>query len=265
MITFIDEPEHRLDAYLDGLLEGEGLVEFKRDLAASPALRAEVARQRRIDAVLRRTFAAPRVDVAALPPAVRDHILPAAPTSPGRRILRMPLVRRLAAAAAIAGVVLSAWIALQLLRPASSLYEPPPWKSLAALYQDKIADGGRPDWVCDDDAEFRRAFLGQYGQALQLEPLPEGVVAAGLCYANTISERTMMVLARVEDRPVIVFVDRLDHDAGQSLPPDAGLHLHRAVVGRLVLYEVSPLERPALLEHFFVPEPERREEGPAKE
>ena len=75
----------------------------------------------------------------------------------------------------------------------------------------------------------------------------------GLAYPNTITPRTIALLARVHSEEVVVFVDRVRADPGQSLPQGSGLNLHRRRVGKLVLYELSRLDRPFLLDLFYQP------------
>ena len=83
---------------------------------------------------------------------------------------------------------------------------------------------------------------------------PVGVNAVGLSYCNSITPRTLILLAKVKDRPVLVFVDRLDKDEGQSLPPGSALKLFSRTVDELVLYELTPLAEPHLLGLFRRPE-----------
>ena len=63
----------------------------------------------------------------------------------------------------------------------------------------------------------------------------------------------MYALARVDGQPVVVFVDRAERDPSTLQEPTEGLHLFRRPLGGLVLYELTPLEYPALLEQFFLP------------
>ena len=53
--------------------------------------------------------------------------------------------------------------------------------------------------------------------------------------------------------PVIVFIDRVERDSGQTVDETSGLNLFNRRLGLLVLYELSPLEKPALLELFYDP------------
>ena len=62
-------------------------------------------------------------------------------------------------------------------------------------------------------------------------------------------------MARVHGQPVIVFVDRIRAEREQQqLPPNSELHLYRREVGKLVLYELSPLDRPYVLDSFYIPD-----------
>ncbi len=127
------------------------------------------------------------------------------------------------------------------------------WRSLAAIYQDEITSGFEPAWVCKDDQEFSDTFFDLYRQRLLLKPLPEGVAALGLAYGNSISQRTTYLLAEAENEPIVVFIDRAERDAGQSIESDTGLHLFERRIGDLILYELSPFTEPRLLESFYDP------------
>ena len=52
-----DARERLLAQYVDGLLTGEGLDAFERQIARDPALRAEVDSLRGVDDALRRNYA----------------------------------------------------------------------------------------------------------------------------------------------------------------------------------------------------------------
>ena len=108
--------------------------------------------------------------------------------------------------------------------------------------------------MCENDEAFGDCFSQSHGQRLLLAQLPDRVSALGLAYCNSIPLKTTYLLATVEDEPVIVFVDRRDRDAGQTLSPGSDLHLSSRHVGSLVLYELSPLDQPRLLDHFYDPD-----------
>lgn len=180
-------------------------------------------------------------------------------TSPTRaRRDRTPVLRRLAVAAAIAACAVGVWLIGDTLRqPGSSSlsgYTPESWRSMETAYNDWLADGFRPMWVCADDQEFIGTFRATYHQGLLLGELPQGTTALGLSYCNTISSRTTCLLVTVNGTPVVVFVDRVEADHAQLQP--AGLYLHRRRIDRLVLYELSPLGQAAVLQWFVNPDDE---------
>ena len=209
-----------------------------------------------IDASLRRMFVPPAqpvldriVDqvVAQIRPAVRPTI-------------RVRGIRRLAAAAAIAAGLVGGWQVWRVAGPgagAPAAYRHQPWRSLDTVYRDTVASGFEPGWVCADDREFVLTFKSLHHQGLVLADTPPRFEAVGLLYCNSITPRTIGVLLRVEGRPVIVFVDRVERDTVQP-KPSAGINVFRRQIGRLVLYELSPLSEPLVLPLFHDPEVENR-------
>lgn len=242
------QPEQTLEAYLDGLLEGPEREAFERRIEKQPDLQAAVRQHRAIDSALKR--------VIGPPPQVRLNRAPDAagparsPATGGWRLA----VKRLAVAAALTGGVFGAWQIYSVLRPDSGGYQPMAWRNLETVYRDEIESGFEPSWVCENDEEFRQSFSKSHGQPLLLAQLPDRVSALGLAYCNSITLKTTYLLATVEDERVIVFVDRRDRDPGQTLSPGSDLHLYSRHVGSLVLYELSPLDQPRLLDHFYDPD-----------
>ena len=181
--------------------------------------------------------------------------------SPTRtRFGRRRVLRQLAAAAAVVAGLAGVWLIGQSLAPPGSSrpegYTPAEWRSLETAYNDWLADGFEPMWVCADDREFVDTFRITYHQGLLLGELPQGTTALGLSYCNSISSRTTCLLATVDDTPVVVFIDRVELD--QTQPQPEGLHLHRRRIGRLVLYELSSAEQPVVLPWFKNPDGEGR-------
>ncbi len=172
-----------------------------------------------------------------------------APPPPHRKLV----FRRFAAAAAVLGGIVGIWLIGRTVGPApGDGYTPPAWQSLGTAYHEWLAEGFEPMWVCADDREFIDSFRSTYYQGLVLDELPRGTTALGLSYCNSISARTTALLATVDGVPVVVFIDRIERDHPQPTP--AGLHLHRRQIGRLILYELSPREEPAVLPWFLNPD-----------
>lgn len=242
--------EHMIDAYLDGGLQGPERAEFEKRLERDADLRTEVERQIEIDGAIKRLVRPPsqkRLDAIAETAArcvAQDKARPGGTW----RIM----ARRLAVAAAVAGGIVGVWQIWHVVgRPTTAPYERRPWQSLETAYRVSIDEGFRPEWVCKDDREFAETFRTAYGQPLLLSELPPDTAALGLSYCNSITPRTTYLLARAGGEPVVVFIDRLEHDGEQRV--SGGLSLFRRQIGRLVLYELSSLEQPALLPRFFSP------------
>jgi len=195
----------------------------------------------------------PREHLAAIAQRAVHASSPIRAPRGGTRVLR-----RLAAAAAVVAGVVGVWLIGQSLRPPASSppggYTPEPWRSLETAYNDWLADGFEPMWICADDREFVDTFRETYYQGLLLGALPQGTTALGLSYCNSISSRTTCLLATVDGTPVVVFVDRVERDRPQPQPE--GLHLHRRRIDKLILYELSPVEQPAVLPWFTNPDDE---------
>jgi hypothetical protein len=255
------QPEALLDLYLDGLMNEDQRTAFERELTNAPALREEVSRQREIDASLGRTMAPPS------PQRLRDLLNAAHRTGTtdrsGRGARRTPdrllLRRALAVAASVMLCVLGGWMiwtALGFGPRTPDPYAPQPWRSMQTVYEDRIEAGFRPDWVCRTDDEFQDTFRRQLGQRLLVGELPDGVAMIGLAYSNTISPWTISMLGEAEGRRLIVFIDRAEEDLGPSVPEESNLHVFRRELGELVLYELSPLDEPRFLQHFYDPDEE---------
>jgi hypothetical protein len=76
----------------------------------------------------------------------------------------------------------------------------------------------------------------------------------GLTYCGGLSRYTTTMLARVDGSPVMMFVDRADADTHPVLPVNSKLHLFRKELGPLVLYELTPLDHPHVMENLYLAE-----------
>jgi hypothetical protein len=112
--------------------------------------------------------------------------------------------------------------------------------------------GSLDPWQCADDEEFADTFRNHLGQRLVLSALPDGARALGLAYCHSLSPQSICLVGEVDGRTVVVLVDRVEADRPQARP-NVLLNLFRREVGRLVLYEITPHDRPALLEHLEDP------------
>ena len=244
----------RLDAYIDGLMTSDQCAEFQREVESDDDLRAQIEIQEEIDQAFRRLFQPPsaeRISVALTD--LRESAPYKLPPTTKRDWGAIP--RRLAVAAALVAGVFGGWLTFNALK-SSNVPDPyGPWRSIEVVYADSVADDMKPDWTCETESEFADGIRNHFGQAVVIPfDLPDGVAALGLAYGNSISRRTVYFLAEVNDHPVIVFIDRVEVDSGQTIEESSGLNLFSRRIGKLVLYELSPLAKPAFLELFYDPD-----------
>ena len=233
----------RVDAYLDDQLDGDQRAAFERRLAKEPVLLESLDRQASIDRALKRIFAPPSES------KVLQAIASAGSSSkPGTR--RLPWAALMAIAAVLVLAVTAWWM---FDHEGGSPKREPPRRSLRAEYEVQRERGFEPAWVCKTDQQFASTFWYRLGQGMLMHTSPEGVAALGLSYGRNLSRKTVLLLARVDGQPVLVFVDRLDNERSAPRQPPADLHLHRGQVGQLVLYEMSPIGEPRLIGLFYEP------------
>lgn len=225
-----------LERYCDGELSPEHVGAFEQLLDKNAALRGQVELQRRVDAALCGLFGEERL-TDALP-------------------LPRPPAFRLGRVIAVAAVLLIAiLLGVAYLQFGDSGRSPAsyPQLTMQAYYDEAIAASFEPGWVCENDEQFAGAFDDRFDQPMLAGALPDGVELLGLGYGRVLSSRTVTVYARVHGRPVLLFVDR----AARPLPTEPlsdGLYRYHRELGGVAIYEVSPLSRPHLLEHFYLVE-----------
>lgn len=264
--------DDRLEAYLDGLLDDAQAAAFARSLQEDPALARQAALQARIDGALGRLFGveSPSHDAvtAALASALGkldarpsdvetrpEMATPAAAPSTraarradqrdGANAKRLTWAAAVLAAAAAIGGVLAAfpWGGAQRNTPLFAA------RPLAEIYRDAVTHGFEPTYECKDAERFAATFSERQGQPLQLLEMPPGTRMLGLAYVGGLSRQTTAMLCRVEGKPVMVFVDRAEAD--QQIAPDnsdAQLHVFREARDGLVYYEVTPLDKPRVVD-----------------
>lgn len=245
-----------LDDYLDGLLDEEATSRFEARIHADRDLQAEIERQTVVnDALGRMCTPSPEVEQRVFE-AVRNA--PAARPVPIARSKAVPFYQqRWAIAALVALGVVGTWRlvgVIQQSRIDRDEYGPKPWTSVVTYYDNAVETGFKPEWACETDKEFSDTFKTRFRQPLLLAPGSDTVEALGLGYVNCLTPKTVTLLARVQGKPVVVFVDKLKNDTHPELPQTSSLNIFRKEIGRLILYEVSPLAKSHVLDLFYVPE-----------
>lgn len=224
----------RLDAYVDGSLTPAQRAEFEAALSTGASLREAVEVQRAMDESLRRLY---RPDVEGI-----------SATLPLRSRVQRPLWVRVGAIAAI--LVLGAVALLVNTRPAGPVISP------FEGYTAEVRNGMQPYEVCTNNEEFVAYMRHEFGEPIGVEHVPGLMLIGWGVNQDVMSLETISLLARFADpaagdsqqpaTAIVVFMDKSPRDRRMPSPP-VGLKMHRAKVGQVVMYEVSPLDRAVIL------------------
>lgn len=252
-----DKLDRWIEAHLDGRLDAEQQAQFDQLCRNFEAVRKELALQQAVDQSLKRSFNPPEKNpqqVAVVPAAEAGAVAEAAaPAVKAKRFSRAFIGIAAAVVLLIGGG--GGWLYWRTLNPVLETRFPPPRPrlTLAQLYQKAKDKDFQPEWVCKDDKQFITTFYWKLNHALAMTSLPADVKSWGLTYAlvaGSKSHQVVLATGKIDGRGIMVLVDNVEKDQGQSLDPAHGLHLHKRKLEHLVLYEVSPLAKPLFL-HLF--------------
>jgi hypothetical protein len=236
-----------LEKYLDSAPDSPARAETDRAMSSDRQMQLELQLQRQVEESLKRLFV-PSAAPADLLARLQAPTPLAQPATQSRRNWA-----KLAVAATAVSLVWGflIWQFLPAGRPPVMPYKNLP---LTTIYEQSVASGFEPYWVCKDPHEFASTFLDRQGQGLLLAAdLPEGTKMEGLAYTGGISPVTTTMLARTDGQPIMVFVDRASADIHPVLPKtETKLHLFRKELGPLVLYELSPLDHAAVMDQLHL-------------
>lgn len=261
------DPQDNLDRLLDGLMSQEERAQF---LQTADSAEVETASnlQAEIDDSLRRMIGGFSIDSAEVekqfltsvdhpePQATQQDPLPSPDQPPSPSPLPNPGPSRrqwlslALASCLLIGLGVGVWSQLDRpsVEPVDSI------RQVAMVYHEKISDGFRPYYVCDDPVRFAETFQCKVGQRLALATMPAERKMLGLSYLGGISRETVAMLSEVEGKPVIVFVDRQDkpglEEALQCDDPDLNVFVERK--HGLVFLEVTPHASAKIIEYFQV-------------
>lgn len=244
-----------IDRRIDGLMSPAELAEFENELARSAELRKayeEAASfQARIDSSLRGRFSAAALDLnAAKRPSPQQATRDASPRS-----LRLPKWVTLAAAAAIALVSVVTVYLVSTSGPGTLAATVRP--TLAALYNSTVDSGFKPEEICTTRDKFADWLGTRFGVSLAPREERADITLVGWSYSTAISPYTGVLLATSDGQPIIVALDLKVRESGKG-PPAVGellahgktLHVHKAVINGLALYEVSTLDKPRIIDNL---------------
>lgn len=248
-----------LDRYLDGVLSAGDRAAFERELAASPELRAArdeaSLRQRDIDASLRAQFSAAALDLNASKRATSTPRSGLRNSGAASHTLRFPKWAPLAAAAALGLAGLVGVYVASGGRSAGVVATVRP--TLAALYTATVDSGFHPEEVCTTRDKFADWLGSKFGVSLAPREERSDITLVGWSYSTAISPYTGVLLARSGDQPIIVALDIKVRESGKGPPAfgelvahDKSLHVHKVVINGLALYEVSPLDKPRIVDNL---------------
>jgi hypothetical protein len=247
--------DEQMELYIDGLLSPGETVSFEAVMRGDAALRARVAEARAADQAVRAVFAVP--DITMRVPedlAVASRAASAMP-SPGvvGQIGDKPVPWwvTVASLAATLAITVGAWMWMN--RTPGPQYITPD-----EVYGRLVQKGFKPEFVCTTDAEFRKAVDDRFGQPLLIASSPD-IQLLGWAYSNsysglTLGEKCFILMANVKGKPSLLFMDNKSEDRRLKVAKDSALHLHRGVIGTMVVYELSPFETPELLPRTYNPD-----------
>lgn len=241
-----------LDLYLDGALSAQAAADFERRMLADPQLHDQVLRQREIDQALRADlkYEWPR-------PASRPAFV-ASPAAERRRIKP----RWVWAIVGIAAAVLLFTLAPQMnIGPNADFRQLDPARTYAWMESRDFF----PYYKCETDELFAQAVKNRLGESILIPLETPGVEIIGWNYGNEgegfpMDRNSMILLTRVhaddgdattqDERGtgVIVVFAPASADRGWTLS-DPRLHMFRRQIGKVVMYEISPLAKPTVLMH----------------
>ena len=244
----MDRPDP-LDLYLDGRLEGEELAAFEERLTRDKELAAEIDRHRAIEGRLRIAFALPQD-----PAAIASAALGRAPMNPGGAVPWGPgHIGRLAAAALLLvsfGVAVGWWTGRVVAPPSLSSAVSPSGFHCGKVYAQFEPKLKRVFVGCGSENALATHFASRYGQELYVR-IRQDVPVEGPYGVDGWPTLTVL-MGRAEDHPVLILADARESDPHPFVDPEGPLRLYRRDLGKLVLYEITPLDEPRCLDLFYV-------------
>jgi hypothetical protein len=254
-----------LDAYLDGQLSGAELSAFEARLARDPARAGARDAQRRIDGGLTGLFVVPPFIPLPLngqpPGGTNGHptnghpVSPAAPAgaapagagAPGWAGIKSALLstKGLLAGLALLAALLGAggWLACLHFTPDANRQ-----LTFAEIYQRQLhtAPNGNVD-----RSQVESLASETVGYAIRIKEHPANLKFVSMSQAHVLSPRTFVLQASYEGQDMLLLADR----ACEDLPAaghNCGMHQYRREVGGVVFYELSPFDKPMLLNSYEV-------------
>lgn len=250
-----------IDAYIDGAMSDAERAAFETRATTDRTLARELALQRAADDSLRRQFSPPaaptrlpgrtdavagRVDQAGADTAGRGASGGGAGDGAGRARRRM-ISPPLAAAALILLALAVGYFAMN-----GSPFGGPSRASAADVYKQVVDGGFKPQWVCDGPEQFSQYTKERFGAPWHVDQ-EKGVTLVGWRYsADLLSPDENLLLATKDGQKIVVVADVAAN--ARRLRDADGLKVHERETRGLVMYEISPLDLPVIINHITVDE-----------
>jgi|GEM_PF-2883970 len=280
-----DAAAQALERYLDGLMTQEEAAAFEWYAQADEKLQVSIRQQRSIDAALLR-FGKEPAGLAAMidqsigqtdqlatlgeevsgkktNDAVLGRIDPSSvddsDAKTARFSTRVPDKLKLAVAAVCLLTAMGVWLVnwQGVFMPDQPSYANRPRVARVVtvdFYQSQIDAGFKPDWVCDAQ-KFRETFAYSLKPMKLVESsLPVGAAMAGLSYVYFDDHTALVMLAEVDEEPVLVFADRAEQAGRYEHDEASGLYQFKREVSGLVLIEISPRSESVFLDAIVADE-----------
>lgn len=247
MTNQTEKLERWLNAYLDGALSPTDAARFESVIERNPKLRELIESQHDIEASLKRSFNPPRQapqipsEPARESISIAEHKADAVAEKPRRK--SRGFLKGLAMAAMLAIVAYGAYWGWE----NQSIFTGKGIR-MARFYEQSKASDFKEDWKCDSEQQFQTTFWYRLGSAVAIAGrLPSDVEVHGIKYGHTLSDQSVHLTATVDGKGIVVFVDKKENDRKDDVS-GAGLHAFRKETDHLVLVEVSPFDKPRLLD-----------------
>lgn len=247
--------DEQLELYVEGLLPASEAASFEAVMRGDAVLRARVAEARAADDAIRAAFQAPAIamrvpeDLSGASRVAESMIRSDVVGTIGNK--RVPWWVTVASLAAMLALAVGVWTSMNR-KPAPTFLAPDEVFSY-------LARGGfKPQFICENDEEFKTAVDNRFGQPLLIAASPD-IQLLGWAYSNvnyglTLGKKCLILMATVRGEQALLFMDNTSEDRPLKIAEGSSLRLHRGVIGDMVLYELSPFEQPELLPRTYDPD-----------
>lgn len=240
-----------VERFVDGTLSDRERLVFEKSLEIDAALCEHVAMQRRVDASLRGKLQPSDLvlkHIAASLVAADDALAPAEAS----KSVILPAKKKInwLRAAALVAVAVSGYFAYSTILTPGEEATKIQLIAPRVAFEREVGEGMQPYAVCTTSEEFAAYTRTQLGVALKVRPI-EGLALIGWDYESVFSRRTIVLLAKYHDKPIVVFMDKVD------VGPDNTCSEHNEgsrVLGSIYLHEVRSEGMPSVLDAFEVVE-----------